>query len=847
MNDASSPTEALFLAAAEIVEPQERTAFLTRECGGDRALRERVEGLLASHEGAGDFLEASAPSTEMEAEFARLKPEEAGERIGPYKLREQIGEGGFGVVWVAEQQEPVRRTVAMKIIKLGMDTREVVARFEQERQALAMMDHPNIARVLDAGATEHGRPFFVMELVRGIKITDYCDQTNLPTEERLALFITVCHAVQHAHQKGIIHRDLKPSNILVTLHDGVPVPKVIDFGVAKATQGQLGDFSIYTQFQQMIGTPLYMSPEQAEMSGLDVDTRTDIYALGVLLYELLTGRTPFDANAFMKAGHDEMRRIIREQEPARPSTALHTMAQEKLTSVALHRASEPPKLIHAIHGDLDWIVMKTLEKDRARRYDTANGLAADIRRHLDNEPVVARPPSRFYRLQKLVRRNKLSFAAGTAVVIALVAGIIVSSWQATRARRAEQAAKDERDSVEAVLKFFRDKILAGGRPEGQEGGLGKDVTLRRAIDAAEPQIAASFQNRPLVEGGIRAALGKSYYYLGEFHLAVEQHERALALRKHHLGTGHSDTLESMNDLAMAYWAAGQHGRAVQLFEETFKCRSNQLGPDHPDTLLTMNNLVGAYLFGGHAQKAVPLAQTALALQKTKLGPDHLQTVAATLNLAKVYCWFGKADQSLPLIEETVRIRTAKLGPDHPDTIVAIEDFGYALARAGKFEQAIQTYQQTLKLRTAKLGSTHPDTLFTMVHLALAYQQAGKLEDAIPLFEETFKGRKNILGPGHYDTRDSLKELARAYQAANKMDKAEALLLEGYEQLQRESTDEKYTRDVLQRLVLLYEGWNKPEKRAEWLQKLEAFDQVRNTSSGSDASNQHSAEAKAETK
>src|SRR4029434_6076991 len=302
----------------------------------------------------------TALSPVMEANLSGLKPEEVGDRIGPYKLREQIGEGGFGVVWVAEQRVPVRRTVALKIIKMGMDTREVVARFEQERQALAMMDHPNIARVFDAGATEHGRPFFVMELVRGIKITDYCDQAKLPTADRLQLFIQVCHAVQHAHQKGIIHRDLKPSNILVTLHDGVPVPKVIDFGVAKATQQRLTDLTLCTQCEQMIVTPLYMSPEQAEMSGLDIDTRTDIYALGVLLYELLTGRTPFDPEVLMKAGLDEIRRVIREQEPPRPSTAVSTMAADAMNVVAQHRHSESTKLIGLLRGDLDWIVMKAI-------------------------------------------------------------------------------------------------------------------------------------------------------------------------------------------------------------------------------------------------------------------------------------------------------------------------------------------------------------------------------------------------------------------------------------------------------------------------------------------------------
>jgi serine/threonine protein kinase len=351
-------------------------------------------------------------------------------------------------VWVADQEVPVRRRVALKIIKLGMDTKEVIARFEQERQALAMMDHPNIARVLDAGATQFGRPFFVMELVRGIPITDYCDQAKLPTIQRLDLFIQVCHAVQHAHQKGIIHRDLKPSNILVTLHDGVPVPKVIDFGIAKATEGRLTDATVYTQLHQFVGTPAYMSPEQAEMSGLDIDTRSDIYSLGVLLYELLTGSTPFDAKELMASGIDAMRKTIREKEPTRPSIKLATMQGEELTTTAKRHSAETAKLIHQLKGDLDWIVMKCLEKDRTRRYETANGLAADLKRHLNNEPVVARPPSAAYRLQKSFRRNKLVFASAMAVAAALVFGMFVSVWQAVRARRAEREQTHLREAAE---------------------------------------------------------------------------------------------------------------------------------------------------------------------------------------------------------------------------------------------------------------------------------------------------------------------------------------------------------------------------------------------------------------
>ncbi len=440
--------ETLFAAALQRETPAQRAAYLDEACAGNPALRARVEGLLQASGEAQTFLErpvgVAQPSPSVAAtvkvEFADLAPltEGPGTRIGRYKLLQQIGEGGCGTVFMAEQEEPVRRRVALKVIKLGMDTKSVVARFEAERQALALMDHPNIAKVLDAGATDSGRPFFVMELVRGIPITRYCDQNKLDTKQRLDLFIRVCHAIQHAHQKGIIHRDIKPSNILVTLHDGVPVPKVIDFGIAKATEGRLTDRTLFTAFEQFIGTPAYMSPEQAEMSGLDMDTRSDIYALGVLLYELLTGRTPFDAKELAQAGLDEMRRRIREVEPPRPSTRLSTLQGDALTAAATAHGTNAPKLLSLIRGDLDWIVMKCLEKDRTRRYETANGLAADLKRHLNHEPVVARPPSTAYRMQKAWRRNKLAFTAATAVAVALVCGILISAWQAVRATRAER-------------------------------------------------------------------------------------------------------------------------------------------------------------------------------------------------------------------------------------------------------------------------------------------------------------------------------------------------------------------------------------------------------------------------
>jgi eukaryotic-like serine/threonine-protein kinase len=431
--------ENIFNAVVQLTNLAERNACLDHECAGDTPLRARIEKLLAAADDpffTTPVTPGRLPASEAKMATTDFSSEAPSGRIGHYKLLEKIGEGGCGVVYLAEQQEPVRRRVALKVIKLGMDTRSVISRFEAERQALAMMDHPNIAKVLDAGATEAGRPFFVMELVRGTRITDYCDQNNLTTSERLALFMKVCHAIQHAHQKGIIHRDIKPSNILVTLHDGVPVPKVIDFGIAKATTDQrLTDKTLFTALEQFIGTPAYMSPEQAEMSGLDIDTRSDIYSLGVLLYELLTGRTPFDSNELLASGVDEMRRTIREKEPLRPSTRLSkivTADVRRLTSSKSQIANDKS----AIDPDLDWIVMKCLEKDRARRYETANGLASDIQRHLSNEAVFARPPSAAYRFQKMLRRNKLAFAAITSVALALVLGIVVSTWQAIRATRA---------------------------------------------------------------------------------------------------------------------------------------------------------------------------------------------------------------------------------------------------------------------------------------------------------------------------------------------------------------------------------------------------------------------------
>ncbi|MGI9243891.1 MAG: protein kinase domain-containing protein [Verrucomicrobiales bacterium] len=490
----------IYLNAPDGRDPEELAAYLAEACGGDTGLRARVEALFAAGREAGeDFL-----ATQLGAEDEDLPPtdserEREGSVIGKYKLLQSIGEGGFGVVYMAEQQKPVKRRVALKIIKAGMDTREVIARFEAERQALAMMDHPNIAKVHDAGATETGRPYFVMELVKGAPITDFCDEQGLNTEERLDLFMDVCRAVQHAHQKGIIHRDLKPSNVMVTLHDDKAVVKVIDFGVAKATQGDLTDKTLFTRLDQFIGTPAYMSPEQAQASGLDIDTRSDIYTLGVLLYELLTGQTPFNPKEMLTAGYDEIRRVIREQEPPKPSTRVSTLGDAELTSLAKRRKSEPQRLRALLRGDLDWIVMKALEKDRSLRYSTVAGLGEDVDRYLTNQTVLAGPPSVIYRVRKFVRRNRGGVAATLALLLALLIGLALSYSQADRALKAEHALSDKVDELQQTKDLLR-VALAFGVDE---------IADQDPLDDASLKFPVGFQEVALEDGNERMYLAKA--------------------------------------------------------------------------------------------------------------------------------------------------------------------------------------------------------------------------------------------------------------------------------------------------------------------------------------------------
>ncbi len=769
--------QSLFIAALEKEDPAERAAFLDQACAGDAALRQRIDRLLARHEQTGEFLEPPLPR------LALPEDSPAGERpgamVGPYRLMEEIGEGGMGLVYVAEQQHPVRRKVALKLIKPGMDSRQVVARFEQERQALALMDHPNIAKVLDGGVTPDGRPYFVMELVKGVPITRFCDDNRLSLRERLGLFIGVCSAVQHAHQKGVIHRDLKPSNVMVTSHDGTPVPKVIDFGVAKAVGQRLTDKTLYTGFTQLVGTPLYMSPEQAGMSGLDVDTRSDVYALGVLLYELLTGTTPFQHERLRDAGYDEMRRIIQEEEPARPSTRISTLGQAADT-VSSNRQSDPRRLRQLIRGELDWVVMKALEKDRNRRYESPSAFAADVGRYLRDEPVEACPPSAAYRLRKFARRNKAALIPACLVALALVAGLVGTTWGMLRAERQRQVAevnegkaltaasaeKEARElaqareaETEAVLNFVSSRVFAAARPKRVSGGLGRDVSLREALESALARVEKSFANQPLIEARVRMTLGESFSHLGDFKAGEAQFLRARQLYTALLGPDDPKTLQCMNNLAISYSRLDKHDAALRLRRETLARMQARLGPDHPDTLRAMSNLANSCFALNQHEEALKLREEALRLSAARHGEHHQGTLRAMSNLANSYAALGRLDKAVPLYEKALQGQQATLGRDHADLLTTRMNLAVCLRDLGRNEEALKHDEETVRLKTLLLGRDHPDTLSGMVNLSSNYFALGQHEKALKVLGEALPLLAAKRGPDHLHTLGCMANIA----------------------------------------------------------------------------------------
>ncbi len=690
-------------------------------------------------------------------------------RIGPYRLVEKLGEGGMGTVWVAEQTEPVRRRVALKVIKAGMDSELILQRFEAERQALALMDHRSIATVLDAGTSDAGLPYFVMELVKGVPITTYCDERKAPVRERLKLFEAVCHAIQHAHQKGIIHRDIKPANVLVSTQDGEPVPKVIDFGVAKALHQRLTDRPMYTEIGALVGTLEYMSPEQTELNTLDIDTRADVYALGVLLYVLLTGTTPLDAKRVRSAPISETLRLIREEDPPKPSARL-TQSGESLPELAAQRHADPARLTREVRGELDWIVMKALEKDRTRRYEAASALARDVERYLHHQPVEAAPPTARYRVAKFLRRHRVGALSAAAGVVLLVAGAAVSTWQAVRAMRAERNAA-------AVSEFLQNDLLGQADLANQTGeGAGRDpdVKVRTLLDRAARTIEGKFREQPLTEAAIRLTVGKAYRALGHYPEAQRQLERSVELFDANLGPDHPDTLRSKSSLAYLYGAQAKYDQAERLSLDVVKSQAARLGANHPDTLTSKNDLAQQYRAQKKYDQAEPLYLQVIQADTATLGADHPETLRARNNLAALYRDQERYDKAEPLYADVVRARTLKLGADHPDTLVSKNGLAWVYKEEARYEEAEALFQEVVLARTAKLGADHPDTLTTKNNLALLYQARKRYDLAEPLFREVVEGSRRKLGPAHHDTRQRILNLVLCYEQLGQTARAGAL-------------------------------------------------------------------------
>ena len=757
------------LEAALDLAPADRLTFL--QALGDEDVRHEAQRLLAEYEQAGSFLSMPALTLESGLKPTKDKDMERGEAAGTiidrYRLQQKIGEGGMGEVWLAEQKEPVRRRVALKLIKAGMNSREVIARFESERQALALMDHPAIAKVLDAGSTPEGAPYFVMEYVAGVPITTYCDNHKLSTRERLELFIHVCEGVQHAHQKAIIHRDLKPSNILVSDVDGRAAPKIIDFGVAKALAQKLTADTMFTRVGALVGTPEYMSPEQANSSGEDIDTRTDVYSLGIILYELLAGVPPLDLR---KIAFEEFLRRLREDEPPKPSTKIRTQDPATSTDVARKRQTEPLALARQMRGDLDSIALKALEKDRSRRYGSPSDFAADIGRYLKNEAVLAVPPSAAYRARKFARRHRAALIAACAFALVLIAAAAVSIRQGIRANR-------EAAVAQAVNDFLQNDLLAQASAASQSGPRTKpdpELKGRAVLDRAAARIAGKFDREPEVEASIRDTMGEAYLGLGVYHEGWTQLERALELHRRALGAADPKTLRTMSRLGRTVLLQFNYGEAEKLFGQTLEISRRVLGAEHPDTLYCMSNLAEVYRAQARYVQAEALNRRTLEIQRRVFASEAPATLISMNDLAIVYEAEGKYAEAEALQIQELDMHRRILGPDHPDTLMAMNNLAIDYKDQGKYTQAEVLYSRALEIQRRLLGPEHPDTLLSMNNLANDYDAQGKYAKAEALRIQELEIKRRVLGAEHPRTLMSMNNLADSYGALGKYTEAETL-------------------------------------------------------------------------